>query len=113
MPASDERRLKQRGQQKSSLHLYCHENGIRILAGFVALTLAKYKKYIEIKLSHSTEHYMRLYIEVKKGSKKSDESLKNIGYISHCKECLHRQINYGLASSLDDVCPICGEKLTL
>mgnify|MGYP000075785138 FL=1 len=90
---------------------YCHENGIRILAGFVALTLAKYKKYIEIKLSHSTEHYMRLYIEVKKGSKKSDESLKNIGYISHCKECLHRQINYGLASSLDDVCPICGEKL--
>ena len=90
---------------------YCHENGIRILAGFVALTLSKYQKYIEIKMSHSTEHYMRLYIEVKKGSKKCDESLKNIGYISHCKNCLHRQTSNGLASPIEDVCPVCGEKL--
>ena len=90
---------------------YCHENGIRILAGFVALTLSKYAKYIEVKMSHSTEHYMRLYLEIKKGSKKTDESLKNIGYISHCKNCLHRQTSNGLASPIDDVCPVCGEKL--
>ena len=90
---------------------YCHENGIRILAGFVALTLSKYGKYIEIKMSHSTEHYMRLYIEVKKGPTKTDESLKNIGYISHCKNCLHRQTTNGLASSIEEVCPFCGEKL--
>ena len=76
---------------------YCHENGIRILAGFLALTLAKYGKYIEVKMSHSTEHYMRLYINVKKGPKKTDECLKNIGYISHCKNCLHRQTTKGLA----------------
>jgi tRNA (guanine26-N2/guanine27-N2)-dimethyltransferase len=90
---------------------YCHENGIRILAGFVALTLSKYAKYIEVKMSHSTEHYMRLYLKIKKGSKKTDESLKNIGYISHCKNCLHRQTSNGLASPIDDVCPVCGEKL--
>ena len=90
---------------------YCHETGIRILAGFVALTLAKYQKYIEIKMSHSTEHYMRLYIEVKKGSLKTDDSLKNIGYISHCKHCLHRQLSHGLASPMESTCPICGEKL--
>lgn len=90
---------------------YCHETGIRILAGFVALTLAKYAKYIEVKLSHSTEHYMRLYLEIKKGSKKTDESLKNLGYISHCKNCLHRQTRYGLANPIEDVCPVCGEKL--
>ncbi|WP_409200481.1 tRNA (guanine(10)-N(2))-dimethyltransferase [Methanobrevibacter sp. DSM 116169] len=90
---------------------YCHETGIRILAGFVALTLAKYKKYMEIKLTHSSEHYMRLYINVKKGSKEADESLKNIGYISHCKHCIHREINYGIASSLKDKCDECGEKL--
>ena len=90
---------------------YCHENGIRILAGFVALTLSKYAKYIEVKMSHSTEHYMRLYLEVKKGSKKTDASLKNIGYISHCKNCLHRQTSNGLASPIDETCPICGEKL--
>ena len=90
---------------------YCHETGIRILAGFVALTLAKYSKSIEVKLSHSTEHYMRLYIEVKKGSKKSDECLKNIGYLSHCKHCLYREENKGLATSTPDICPECGEKL--
>lgn len=90
---------------------YCHETGIRILAGFVALTLAKYSKSIEVKLSHSTEHYMRLYIEVKKGSKKSDECLKNIGYISHCKHCLYREQNKELATSTPDICPECGEKL--
>ena len=90
---------------------YCHENGIRILAGFVALTLSKYAKYIEVKMSHSTEHYMRLYLEVKKGSKKTDASLKNIGYVSHCKNCLHRQTSNGLASPIDETCPICGEKL--
>ncbi len=90
---------------------YCHENGIRILAGFVALTLSKYAKCIEIKMSHSTEHYMRLYIEVKKGSKRTDETLKNIGYISHCKHCLHRQTSKGLASAIEETCPICGEKL--
>lgn len=90
---------------------YCHETGIRILAGFVALTLSKYAKLIEVKMSHSTEHYMRLYLEIKKGSKRTDESLKNIGYISHCKSCLHRQTSNGLASPIDDVCPVCGEKM--
>ena len=90
---------------------YCHETGIRILAGFVALTLSKYAKYIEVKMSHSTEHYMRLYLEIKKGSKRTDESLKNIGYISHCKNCLHRQVSNGLASPIEEVCPVCGEKL--
>ncbi len=90
---------------------YCHENGIRILAGYTALTLAKYKKYISVKLSHSTEHYMRLYIEVLKGSKATDESLENIGYISHCKECLYRETNKGMATNLNHTCPECGEKL--
>ena len=90
---------------------YCHETGIRILVGFCALTLSKYAKCIEVLMSHSTEHYMRLYLKVKKGSKRSDESLKNIGYISHCKECLYRETNKGLATSTPDICPECGEKL--
>ena len=90
---------------------YCHENGIRILAGFVALTLAKYAKCIDIKMSHSTEHYMRLYIKIGKGSKKSDETLKNIGYISHCPNCLHRQTSKGIASTIEETCPFCGEKM--
>lgn len=37
--------------------------------------------------------------------------MKNIGYISHCKNCLHRQTTYGLASAIEETCPVCGEKL--
>ncbi|MCC7554266.1 MAG: tRNA (guanine(26)-N(2))-dimethyltransferase [Methanobacteriaceae archaeon] len=91
---------------------YCHETGIRILAGFLGLSLAKYKKYIDIKLSHSSEHYIRLYISIKKGSLESDESLKNIGYISHCRECLYRETNKGLAVAIPQECKICESKLT-
>ena len=90
---------------------YCHETGIRILVAFCALTLSKYGKAIEVLLSHSTEHYMRIYLKIKKGLKKSDETLKNIGYISHCKECLYRECNKGLATSVPDKCPDCDSKL--
>ena len=90
---------------------YCHETGIRILIGFVALTLSKYSKFVTPLMSHSTEHYMRTYLEVNKGSKKTDKSLKNIGYISHCKHCLYRTTSDGLATPLSDKCPVCGEKL--
>jgi tRNA (guanine26-N2/guanine27-N2)-dimethyltransferase len=94
---------------------YCHENGIRILAGFVARTIAKYKKYIEdIKLSHSSEHYMRLYIKINKGSANTDNSLaENIGHITHCKKCLYRESINSSANTIPEVCPICGEKLVV
>ena len=90
---------------------YCHENGVRILIGFVAMTFAKYKKYIEVKFSHSTEHYMRAYIKIHRGSKATDESLENMGFIVHCKKCLHRKTINGLAPHIPEVCPVCGEKL--
>lgn len=90
---------------------YCHETGIRILAGFSALTLSKYAKSIEVLLSHSTEHYMRLYLRIIKGSRKTDKILENMGYISHCKECLYRESNAGIATPIPEICPECGEKL--
>ncbi|PKL66811.1 MAG: tRNA (guanine(10)-N(2))-dimethyltransferase [Methanobacteriales archaeon HGW-Methanobacteriales-1] len=89
---------------------YCHENGIRILAGFVAMTFAKYKKSVVIKFSHSSEHYMRIYFQIQKGAKEADESLKNMGFIIHCRKCLFRQTINGLAPHIPDKCPECGEK---
>ena len=90
---------------------YCHETGIRILIASTSLALSKYAKYLDVKMCHSSEHYMRLYLEVKKGSKKTDESLKNIGYISHCKNCLFRQTTHGFANPTQTTCPHCGSKL--
>ncbi len=92
---------------------YCHENGVRILAGFVAMTLAKYKKRVEVKFSHSSEHYMRLYLKISKGSKITDDSLKNMGFVAHCRKCLFRQPLMGLAPHIPQECPVCGEKLVI
>lgn len=98
---------------KSYRSEYCHETGIRILIGFVALTLAKYKKYLKIMFSHSSEHYMRAYINVRKGSAKTDESLKNMGFIAHCSKCLFRTYKNGLYPAINERCPNCGEKINL
>jgi tRNA (guanine26-N2/guanine27-N2)-dimethyltransferase len=92
---------------------YCHENGLRILAGFVARTFSKYKKYIEVKFSHSTEHYMRIYATIGKGAANTDESLKSLGYIAHCKKCLYRMVIMGLAPSIPENCPVCGGVLNV
>jgi len=73
---------------------YCHEIGVRILAGFTAMNLARYRKGSEFLLSHSTRHYMRLYVMVRRGARRADESLKNIGFILHCFSCLfHGHVN--------------------
>ena len=90
---------------------YCHENGLRILAGFISRTFAKYKKYTTSVFSHSTEHYLRIYLEVGKGAKRTDDSLKNLGYIAHCPKCLHRMTIPGLAPQIPTKCPKCNGTL--
>jgi tRNA (guanine26-N2/guanine27-N2)-dimethyltransferase len=92
---------------------YCHEIGIRILIGFIARTLAKYKKCINVKFAHSSEHYMRVYVTVSKGAKITDESLKKIGYILHCQNCLNRMVIKGIAPKIGQKCPFCGEKFKI
>lgn len=92
---------------------YCHENGLRILAGFVARTFSKYKKFIEVKFSHSTEHYMRIYATIGKGAANTDESLKSMGYVAHCKSCLYRIVIKGLAPAIPETCPVCGSNLDI
>ncbi len=92
---------------------YCHEIGIRILVSFIARIMAKYKKRVEVKFSHSSEHYMRIYLEIDKGAAKTDQSLKNIGYIIHCPHCLFRKPIKGIAPAIIEKCPFCGEKLLI
>lgn len=89
---------------------YCHENGIRILLAFIARNLAVNQKYMHVLFSHSTEHYMRIYAQIKRGGKKTNESLNNIGFIMHCPHCLHRDTVHGFAPKIPTNCPDCGEK---
>ncbi len=92
---------------------YCHEVGLRILAGFISRTFAKYKKYTTPLFSHSSEHYLRMYLETGKGAGKTDKSLKNLGYIVHCSKCLYRNIYSGITPRLSYECPECGGPLSI
>ena len=74
---------------------FCHEVGTRILMGYVARTAAKYGRSVKCLLSHSTEHYFRLYVSLSTGKRKADASLSEIGYLYYCRSCLGRVYKKG------------------
>jgi tRNA (guanine26-N2/guanine27-N2)-dimethyltransferase len=88
---------------------YCHEIAVRLLAGCIAATAAKQDVGIRVVFSHSTDHYIRVYAEIAYGAKKADESVKNLGYILHCFNCLHRENARTAFSTMK--CPECGFKM--
>jgi tRNA (guanine26-N2/guanine27-N2)-dimethyltransferase len=91
---------------------YCHELAVRLLAGSLAMTAAKYEMGINIIFSHSTDHYVRIYAIMKYGAKKGNENVKNMGYILHCFKCVHREPVKGLFLTKHvGKCSECGSKM--
>ncbi len=88
---------------------YCHELAVRLLAGCTTTLAAKHDIGIKVLFSHSSEHYIRLYTQIAYGAKKADESIKTLGYILHCYNCLHRETTHQPFSNLQ--CPECGTKM--
>ncbi|MBP1910007.1 tRNA (guanine(10)-N(2))-dimethyltransferase [Methanolobus bombayensis] len=91
---------------------YHSEMGVRILLGKIARELSMYDKAMVPLLSHATRHYVRSYLNIRRGAKQADRMLKKLGFISHC-ECGHREAVYGLAVHIDDTCSLCGKKNTI
>lgn len=92
---------------------YCHELAIRLLAGCVITTAAKQNIGVNVVFSHCTDHYIRLYLTIKYGAKKADESLKNMGYVLHCFKCFHRETRktFPAIASYSQKCSECGSNL--
>ncbi len=88
---------------------YCHELAVRLLAGCTAVLAAKHDIGIHVVFSHSSEHYIRLYAQIAYGASKADESVKTLGYILHCFNCLHRETTRQPFGNLS--CPECGSKM--
>lgn len=88
---------------------YCHELAIRLLAGSTTIQAAKQDIGIHVLFSHSSEHYIRLYTQVSYGAKKADDCIKQLGFILHCFNCLHREISHQPLGNL--TCPECGSKM--
>jgi len=85
---------------------YCHELAVRLMAGCTATLAAKHDIGIHVVFSHSTDHYIRTYVEIGYGAKKADESVKNLGYVLHCFNCLHRETTLNLFNRNTE-CPEC------
>lgn len=93
---------------------YCHELALRLLAGCLATTAAKYDIGVNALFSHSSDHYVRLYATIEYGAKKADASIKNMGYILHCFGCFHRETVSKSFSAVDGgKCLECGSKLSI
>jgi tRNA (guanine26-N2/guanine27-N2)-dimethyltransferase len=88
---------------------YCHELAVRLLAGCTATLAAKHDIGIKVLFSQSSEHYIRLYTQISYGARKADESVKQMGYVLHCFNCLHRESTHQHFASLQ--CPECGSKM--
>jgi tRNA (guanine26-N2/guanine27-N2)-dimethyltransferase len=90
---------------------YCQELAVRLLAGCVAATAAKQDIGVHMLFSHSTDHYIRVYADIGYGAKKADASLKQMGYVLHCFNCLHRETTQRPFNPRIEKCPECGSKM--
>ncbi|MCS4541048.1 MAG: tRNA (guanine(10)-N(2))-dimethyltransferase, partial [Euryarchaeota archaeon] len=90
---------------------YCHEIGVRILAGYLARTAAKLEVGLKIRLVHSTDHYFRVYAIVERGAQLAEKTIEQLGYIVHCFKCGYRELTSKLTQILPNRCPNCNEDL--
>lgn len=90
---------------------YCHELAIRLLIGCVAATAAKYDIGLRVLFSHSNDHYIRVYTQIKYGAKKGDASIGTLGYILHCFNCFHREFTKNPFSKNIKNCPECNSEM--
>jgi tRNA (guanine26-N2/guanine27-N2)-dimethyltransferase len=87
---------------------YCQELAIRLLAGAVAQTAAKHGIGTHVLFSHCSDHYIRVYTQIGYGCQKADDSLKQMGYLLHCFNCLHRETTAKPFPETGRKCPECG-----
>ena len=92
---------------------YCHELAVRLLTGCLTMMAAKHEIGIEVKFSHSIDHYVRAYATAHYGARRADVSVQQMGYILHCFSCFHRETITGIVTPIEHTCPSCGAKLSV
>jgi tRNA (guanine26-N2/guanine27-N2)-dimethyltransferase len=86
---------------------FVHETGLRILMGFAARAGGVNDIGVEPVLAHSTLHYLRVYLRVRRGATEADRAIQDLGYVTQCNTCLERWTSK-LASGR---CDSCGKKV--
>ncbi|MGC9106454.1 MAG: tRNA (guanine(26)-N(2))-dimethyltransferase [Thermoprotei archaeon] len=87
---------------------FSKEFGLRALIARIARYAAVLEKAVRPMVSFYKEHYYRVFVEVVRGSGKSNESLRNLGYIYECPKCGYRT---KADCSCQPNCPVCGSRM--
>ncbi|QGA80722.1 tRNA (guanine(10)-N(2))-dimethyltransferase [Candidatus Nanohalobium constans] len=80
---------------------FMHETGLRIYLKEVFENYARYDKAFDPKICWHERHYTRIMGRVTESKQRCNNSLENIGYISHCSNCGWRKLER------IDECPRC------
>lgn len=90
----------------------CKEVALRILIGYVTRIAAQFNFGVEVLISFSYMHYMRVFIRLDHGSKSSLESIKKLGYAYYCGKCGYRDLKSSFFPSMKN-CPSCRSELEI
>jgi tRNA (guanine26-N2/guanine27-N2)-dimethyltransferase len=86
---------------------YCHEMAVRLLAGCIIRIAARFSVGTTVRFVHSTDHYIRVYVEANHGDTKADVSLERLGFLLHCFSCGYRELVERITTPLAQLCPFC------
>ena len=92
---------------------YCHELAIRLLISSIVFSASRHDMGVKVLFSHSTAHYLRVYVQLKHGAERANEAIGNMGYVLHCFNCLNRKWVLGLTPSLDKRCDVCSGEMDI
>ncbi len=84
---------KRRYGAKSLKSDIMHETGIRILAGYMIRTLAKYDLGFMPVLSFASRHYYRIFGTADRRRSSADDSISKIGFFLYCHKCTERRFS--------------------
>jgi tRNA (guanine26-N2/guanine27-N2)-dimethyltransferase len=73
---------------------------------------AKHDLGVRVAFSHSSDHYVRVYLLAKRNAVEADISARNMGFIFHCFKCGNRKVVPNSVVFLEDSkCGLCGSTM--
>ena len=87
-----------------------HEAGLRIMIGFIARIAAQFNYGIDVGLSFSYLHYLRVILSLRHGATNANSSIKNMGFAYKCQKCGWHYSEYGQLPTKSK-CDSCGSAI--
>ncbi len=89
--------------------MFCHETSLRLMTGLMMRQAAIYEYGVTPLFTYYADHYIRGYYRIRKGARRADHCLEQMGYIKYCPVCHHREASDNNAEA---AC-VCGEKMNV